>query len=187
MIVACLWAADDAAAGAPEDKSWRGLAQLERFILLVNLRSTVWMKTVYIGGLSWLCSYLYPVFMLRGKINGKPPFLLSWWGLGFNIIHCLGVRGPWSLPQLPPRPDLRSPNPRVLSFCCLSWSLHHPKVTLSQSQAAHSLTVMNDCWIRLVGRRRCTLLSRYLFTSAACSNHECLQIIHGSHQIISLQ
>lgn len=50
----------------------------------------------------------------------------------------LGVRRHWSLPQLPTQavysldtsPDLWSPNARVLSFCCLSSSLHCPEQIL---------------------------------------------------------
>lgn len=158
-------------------------SQAQLFILLVTLRSTVWMKTVYIEGLSWLRSYLYPVFMLRAKINDKPPFLLS------------------------ASTQARFPVPKsTTSFFLLPFlfTSSPQKVILSQSQAAHSLTVMNNCWIRLVGRRRRALLSRYLFTPATCSyrlhvcvcvsayaaihsNHQRLQIIHGSRRISSLQ
>lgn len=139
-------------------------SQAQLFILLVTLRSTVWMKTVYIEGLSWLRSHLYPVFMLRAKINDKPPFLLS------------------------ASTQARFPAPKsTTSFFLLPFlfTSSPQKVMLSQSRAAHSLTVMNNGWIRLVGRRRRALLSRYLFTPATCSYrlHVCVCVRVRSHTL----
>lgn len=89
IIDACLWAAEDAASGAPEYKrvllkhNWRGLS-------VSNLKSTVWMKTVYIWGLNLPCSYLssgiQQCLCWGGKRNGK--CLSSPWALCSNTAHC---------------------------------------------------------------------------------------------------
>lgn len=59
---------------------------------------------------------------------------------------------------------------------------------MSRGDVAHSLTVMDNCSFKPVGRSL-PLLPAFIWDTVFVhvhSNHKCLQIIHGSHQSISL-